>query len=221
MPGTYESKAADPSDAAVVETVLRGSTDAFAVLVQRYQRRLYNYLFRFTHHKEDCEDLVEETFVAAFQKLKTCRTPERFASWLFAIAHNMGVNQWRKRKRTGNFTQELDEVVAATVPDKRLSPHELSVRGEDARRLELALQQLSPKYRSALLLYYYEDLSYQEISVSLGISLDLVKTHLFRAKRALLKELGTPSSAKGAVASGNLKSPVLLAVRLNPSSPWK
>ncbi|MBI3305328.1 RNA polymerase sigma factor [Candidatus Parcubacteria bacterium] len=209
------------TDAEVVAAVVQGDTNAFATLVQRYQQRLYNYLFRFTHHKEDCEDLVEETFAAAFQKLQTCRTPERFASWLFAIAHNFGVNQWRKRKRASNFTQELDEVVAATVPDKGLSPHELSVRQEDARRLELALQQLSPKYRSVLLLYYYEDLAYQEISATLGISLDLVKTHLFRAKRALLKELETEASGKRGFGGGKLNAPVLLAVRLNPASPWK
>lgn len=221
MPSTSESEAQNPSDGAVVAEVLKGHTDAFAVLIRRYQQRLYNYLFRFTHHKEDCEDLVEETFAAAFQKLQTCRTPERFASWLFAIAHNFGVNQWRKRKRAGEFTQELSEVVAATVPDKGLNPHELSVREEEARRLEGALQQLSPKYRAALLLYYYEDLSYQEISGTLGISLDLVKTHLFRAKRALLKGLEAHGSSKGSLDGGKLSTPVLLAVRLNPSSPWK
>lgn len=178
---------ADRSDAEIVAEVRSGNTDAFSVFVARYQKRLYGYLFRFAHHRQDCEDLVEETFVAAFRKLGGCRTPDRFSSWLFAIAHNLGVNRWRKASRTNRFEEELDDAVSRTVPDGALDPHELSVRRDEARRVELALQHLPEKYRAVLLLYYYEDLSYREISDALGISLDLVKTHLFRAKKTLAK----------------------------------
>ncbi|MBI2624688.1 RNA polymerase sigma factor [Candidatus Parcubacteria bacterium] len=174
-----------PSDGEAVAAVLTGNTDAFATLVERYQPRLYSYLFRFVRHREECEDLVEETFVAAFRKLGTCRTPDRFSSWLFAIAHNFGINRWRKTNRARRFETELDDAVRNTVPDESLDPHELSVKRDETKRVELALQQVPDKYRAVLLLYYYESLSYREISDALGISLDLVKTHLFRAKKIL------------------------------------
>lgn len=178
---------ADRPDAKIVAEVLNGNTDTFGVLVTRYQQRLYGYLFRFTHHREECEDLVEETFVAAFRKLGSCRTPDRFSSWLFAIAHNLGVNRWRKTGRTNRFEEELDDAVSRTVPDGALDPHELSIKRDETKRVERALQRIPDKYRAVLLLSYYEDLSYREISEALGISLDLVKTHLFRAKKALGK----------------------------------
>ncbi len=188
----------DRSDAEVVADVLGGNTDAFGVLVQRYQQRLYSYLFRFAHHREECEDLVEETFIAAFRKLGTCRTPQRFSSWLFAIAHNLGVNRWRKASRANRFEEELDDAVSRTVPDGALDPHALFVQREQAKQVELALQQIPEKYRAVLLLYYYEDLSYREISDTIGISLDLVKTHLFRAKKALAKAFDDAPSRDGA-----------------------
>ena len=190
---------ADRSDAEIVAEVLRGNTDAFGALVERYQQRLYGYLFRFAHHRQDCEDLVEETFVAAFRKLGSCRTPGRVSSWLFAIAHNLGVNRWRKASRANRFEEELDDAVSRTVADCALDPHALSVRREEAKRVELALQQIPDKYRAVLLLYYYEDLSYREISDALGISLDLVKTHLFRAKKTLARAFADAPSRDAAV----------------------
>ena len=190
---------ADRSDAEIVAEVLRGNTDAFGALVERYQQRLYGYLFRFAHHRQDCEDLVEETFVAVFRKLGSCRTPDRFSSWLFAIAHNLGVNRWRKASRANHFEEELDDAVSRTVADSALDPHALSVRREEAKRVELALQQIPEKYRAVLLLYYYEDLSYREISDALGISLDLVKTHLFRAKKTLARAFADAPSRDAAV----------------------
>lgn len=199
---------ADRSDAEIVAEVLQGNTDTFGALVGRYQQRLYSYLFRFAHHRQDCEDLVEETFIAAFRKLGTCRTPDRFSSWLFAIAHNLGVNRWRKANRVNRFEEELDDAVSRTVPDGALDPHELSVRRDESKRVELALQQIPDKYRAVLLLYYYEDLSYREISDALGISLDLVKTHLFRAKKTLAKEFGdVPSRHTLAPVSPRVPSP--------------
>lgn len=199
---------ADRSDAEIVAEVLKGNTDTFGALVGRYQQRLFSYLFRFVRHREECEDLVEETFVAAFRKLGSCRTPDRFSSWLFAIAHNLGVNRWRTANRTNRFEEELDDAVSRTVSDGALDPHELSVRRDESKRVELALQQIPDKYRAVLLLYYYEDLSYREISDALGISLDLVKTHLFRAKKTLAKAFAdAPSRGATIPTSPRVPSP--------------
>lgn len=175
-------------EVAVLQSVLDGNQDAFAAIVRTYQQRLYNYLYRFTHNREDCEDLVSDTLFQAYSQLHTCRDLLKFRAWLFRIAHNLGINFWRKKARERNATTRLENL-AYEIVARGNSQEEESLSKEDGLLVERALGELPAHYRSALLLYYYEDFSYKEMTGVLGIPLSLVKTHLFRGRKMLEAKL--------------------------------
>ncbi|MBI4128446.1 MAG: RNA polymerase sigma factor [Parcubacteria group bacterium] len=173
------------SDAEVVELVRNGDRQRFGLIVKRYQNKLYNYLYRFTHERQTCEDLVSETLVKVYFNLDRCRNTERFPAWLFAIAHNTGVNWWKKIAKEREHTIALEDITH-DIPDAgHVDVHEAAVHRDESILMEKALGELEEKYRYPLFLFYYEDFSYEEIAEILNLPLNTVKTHIFRAKRLL------------------------------------
>ncbi len=175
-------------DAALVEEVRGGNRSLFGVLIRRYQNRLYNYLYRFAHNREGSEDLVSETFVRAYFQLDKCRDPYKFSPWLFAIAHNLGINHWKKMSRERERVISLENIKYEIADMGSLDAETAAANKEEHERVEKALSQLEEKYRFPLFLFYYEDFSYEEISEVLGIQLNTVKTHIFRAKKQLARK---------------------------------
>lgn len=169
---------------AVLTAVLDGNHEVFSEIVRQYQGRLYNYLYRFTRNKEDAEDLVSDTFLQVFRELKSCRDLGKFRAWLFRIAHNTGVNFWRKKMRQQTWATRL-QGLAYEVASWAVSHEEEAAQKEEGAILERATQELPEHYRTALMLFYYEDFSYQEMVEILGIPLTSVKTHLFRGRKML------------------------------------
>lgn len=178
----------EPTEVELLEEVRSGNQEAFAEVVRRYQGRLYNYVYRFAHSREDAEDLVSDTLFAAFTKLSYCRDLAKFRAWLFRIAHNLGVNFWRKRKRELSWTFKL-EGLAYEVASWTNSPHEEALKKESGLVLERALKELPEHYRAVLLLFYYEGFSYHEMVDILGIPVSSIKTHLFRGRKLLEAKL--------------------------------
>lgn len=178
----------DHEERALLEAVRSGETEAFAGVIRRYQARLYNYLYRFTHNREDCEDLVNDTFFQAFRELRSCRDLGKFRAWVYRIAHNIGVNFWRKRNRERAWTTKLEDL-AYEVASWAASPLEEATRKEEGLVVDEAMRELPAHYRSALLLFYYEEFSYQEMAEILGVPLSSVKTHLFRGRKLLENKL--------------------------------
>ncbi|MDP3795210.1 MAG: RNA polymerase sigma factor [bacterium] len=176
------------AEVALLERIRSGNHEAFVGVVQQYQQRLYNYLYRFAHNRDDCEDLVSDTLFQAFSQLHTCRDLRKFRAWLFRIAHNLGINFWRKKARERNVTIRLEHL-AHEIASWAVSQEEESLSREDGLLVEKALRELPAHYRSALLLYYYEDFSYKEMTEVLNIPLSLVKTHLFRGRKMLEAKL--------------------------------
>lgn len=172
----------------VLTAALDGNHEAFAEIVRQYQGRLYNYLYRFTRNREDAEDLVSDTFFQVFRELKSCRDLRKFRAWLFRIAHNAGVNFWRKKMRQQTWATRL-QGLAYEVASWAVSHEEEAVQKEEGAILERAMRELPEHYRTALMLFYYEDFSYQEVVEILGIPLTSVKTHLFRGRKMLEAKL--------------------------------
>lgn len=172
----------------ILTAVLDGNHEAFSEIVRQYQGRLYNYLYRFAHNKEDAEDLVSDTLFQVFRELKSCRDLGKFRAWLFRIAHNAGVNFWRKKMRQQTWATCL-QGLAYEVASWAVSHEEEAAEKEEGAILERALQELPEQYRTPLTLFYYEDFSYQEVVEILGIPLTSVKTHLFRGRKMLEAKL--------------------------------
>ncbi len=177
MPTGPPAKA--PSDEELARRAQQGCTASFEELVRRFQVPLLHFLRRWTS-TEEAEDLVQDTFVRAYRNLHRYRPTARLATWLFTIARRLSIN--RQRKRRPVVDSEVLELVEADV----LPPSQIVADRESRQRLwDLADEVLSERQRTALWLYYVEDMSVVEVARVVGHSRGAVKTMLFRARRKL------------------------------------
>ena len=162
----------------------RGCATSFDQLLRRFQAPVLQFL-RHRGLAADAEDLVQETFLRAYENLHRYRRRWAFSTWLFTIARRTSINHRRRRRPTANATAV--EAAAAIGPE----PLDKLVAAEGRRRLwDLAARVLSEKQMTVLWLYYVEDMRARDVARVLGRSWGSVKVMLFRARRRLLPLLG-------------------------------
>ena len=185
-------KETQPEDVELVNAAVAGDDGAFASLVQRYQRRLVAFLGQMVGDIELARELAQETFLRAWSALERFDPQYRFSTWLFRIAHNLGIDQLRRRRlptvslyRRDQHGDELEMVLTDPSKDPfgHLENHEL------AGSLRVAIEGLRPEYRELILLRHFGALSYQEIADFKGMPLGTVKNKLFRAHSVLRRAL--------------------------------
>ncbi|MDX2436163.1 MAG: sigma-70 family RNA polymerase sigma factor [Acidobacteriota bacterium] len=188
MTGTTEPLA----DEKLVELALDGDEDAYGTLVRRYQRRLTAFLGQLVGDIELARELSQEAFIRAWSALERFNPRYRFSTWLFRIAHNLGIDQLRRRRlqtvslyRTDANGGEVEVVVAALDKDP-LGHLENSALAEELHQI---IDDLRPEYRELILLRHFGGLSYQEIAEFKDMPLGTVKNKLFRAHSVLRKAL--------------------------------
>ncbi len=174
-----------PADAELVRLSLQGSRDAFGVLVVRYAKTVRGTILARLGQHRDLDDMVQETLLRAYHGLARLKDPRRFGPYVHRIAQNLAVDRLRKR---GKSTVSLDEV--------RLEP-EVADAGpagtpEDERRhrLRSMVGKLPEALREAVLLFYFEEMSYAGMAKRLGITEAAVNQRLSRARRRLRSGMG-------------------------------
>lgn len=182
----------DRKDADLAVQVQRGRRDSFAELVNRFESRIYNFCYQFFRDKEVAAETTQETFLKAFRHIKRFDEKRKFSTWLYSIARNICIDEKRKLDR-GKIVRLGGANPENLNPDGQgqhhMNPSEISIQLEEKIILEQAISQLPEKYRTAVVLFYYQELPYQEIADIMGLSLNLVKVRIFRAKRMLLEIL--------------------------------
>ena len=186
QPGAPADVATDWSvrdDPALVEACLAGHRDAFAPIVQRYQRQVYHVCYRFSGNHADAADLAQDVFVRAYRGLHGFKGASSIQTWLYRIAVNVCLNRASlKTPRSAPLgTREIDAGLE-TADD-------VLVRGERAAEVRAAIRRLPPKQRATLILRVYHDLPHQEIAGILGSSVGAVKANFFHALANLRKLL--------------------------------
>jgi len=176
------SSTAEQDDLQLIAASKGGDQDAFAQLVQRYQRRVFNLVYRMLQQYEEANETTQETFLAAWQGLPAFRGDARFATWLYRIAYNCSLKQLEQRKRD----KALQVALEAEQDNAKLVDTEMDVRDRQALVRE-HLSHLPAKYRIVLILRHLQDMTYEEMAEILTMPIGTIKTHLFRA-RNLLKE---------------------------------
>jgi RNA polymerase sigma-70 factor (ECF subfamily) len=171
----------------LIERAKRGNADAFRPLVEVYQDRLFSFVWRMVRDHHEAEDIVQSAFVKAFEALSSYDERYAFSTWLFTIAYRLCLNHLRKRK---DFTGELDLTrIARLEPDVSRT----LANSEAARRLRTtiwaAVDELNSAQKSAVLLFYREGKSCEEIGRVLEIPTVTVKSHLHRARAKLRQAL--------------------------------
>ncbi|MGA2220991.1 MAG: RNA polymerase sigma factor [Verrucomicrobiia bacterium] len=173
-----------------VQQARAGDAEAWNVLLKRYQLPLYVYVFELVHNEQASLDIVQETFVNAVRHLDSLLDDEKFGSWLFGIAHQKCIQQWRRQNRDAELQEELADAPA----DANNTPLELLIREEQEAEFMKLLDRLPTPQRSVLLLHFVEDFSLEEIAAITGAQLGTVKSRMHYAKRALRKLLEEQSS---------------------------
>ncbi len=189
-------------------------------LVRNYHQAVYGYAFRLSGNAADAEDLSQQTFLIAHEKLTQLREPSKARAWLLRIVRTSFLKRIRRRRpvNVGSLELSIDD-----APDRSRAVSEI-----DEQRLHLGLNALSDDFRIILMMFYFEDLSYREIASSLELPLGTVMSRLSRAKQMLKQELqGTdvcqqaermqPRQAPASDASPTAKGPVsaVLATHLS------
>lgn len=166
------------SDEMVAARVQSGEREAFGILVERYEKKLTRYADRFLYDYEDRRDAVQDVFLRAYERIQSFRTSERFSPWIYRVAHNVFVNIIRKRGRERIAYIDLDTLFPGGIPDEATWQFV-------APDMERHLAKLDPKYREVVVLFYYENKSYEDISDILHIPISTVGVRLARARKAL------------------------------------
>jgi RNA polymerase sigma-70 factor (ECF subfamily) len=166
----------------IISDILAGDPDAYAILVKRYQRPIFNLMIRMTSSEEDAFDLTQETFTHAYEKLDRFRLSSRFFPWLYTIGMNLARDFLRKRRTAGIGAEELYE----TQRSLSVNSEQENTLAEklDAQRVKAALQKLPLDYREAITLRFHEGMSMKDVALALGISVSGAK---MRIHRGLLK----------------------------------
>lgn len=186
-------------DEVLVQKIKAGDTDSFETLVSRHQRKIFAFIYRMTVSQEDARDLTQEVFIQVFRSLDKFRGDAKFSTWLYRLAANKSLDFLRRNKKAVPLDLNLradavDLPGRAGLPDRNgapdNNPEQMYLREEKVRRLRRMIAGLPDRYRVALVLYHYENLSYQQIAEALEVPLKTVATRLYRAKLILKEKLG-------------------------------
>jgi len=166
----------DSEDLALVRQSMAGHTEAFGMLVTRYQKVMYTVALRMVGNPEDARDATQDAFVKAFQRIATFDTKYRFFSWMYRILVNECLNARRDRRPE----QLLDGDAEGTG-----NPFDASLESERREQIQLALLRLTPDYRNVVVLRHFAGQSYGEIAETLSIPEKTVKSRLYSARQRL------------------------------------
>ncbi|MBP1757946.1 MAG: polymerase subunit sigma [Firmicutes bacterium] len=182
------------ADQLLVKLAREGDQDAFAQLVQLYQRPIYNLAFRMTGNPEDAEELTQTAFLNAWRGLGRFQEDATFFTWLYRLATNACIDFLRHEKRRFTVLQTVslddeERQTAAYLPDYKNAPEERALQRDLHETLSKAMQALSHEHREILIQREIDGLSYQEIAELLDLELGTVKSRIARARLALRRIL--------------------------------
>jgi RNA polymerase sigma-70 factor (ECF subfamily) len=174
----------------LIEACRSGKTEAFGVLVRRYQDRLYPTVFRLTGCAEEAQDLLQEAFLRAYQRLDRFHGESSFYTWIYRIAVNLALSGRRRRR----LILRLDEgrngsQLEPTVDVEESDPSIPLQRAERDRLIQDALNALAPDHRAVVVMKEFDGMRYEEIGSILGIPVGTVRSRLHRARGELRDRL--------------------------------
>ena len=183
-PAASGASGAEPSDGGLVERVRLGDGRAFELLVRRHDRRAFSLAFRLLSHREDAEDVVQESFVAALEALDRFDATRPFGPWFYRIVVNRSLNARKARARRSM------EAIPEDSPARTASPERRVEVAEARAKVSAALGSLSERQRAVVEMIELEGFSGPEVAEILGIPEGTVRWHLHGARKALRAALG-------------------------------
>src|SRR5215203_3091939 len=185
-----------------IDKAREGDQIAFGLLVQAYQKPVFNLTYRMLGNAQEAEDAAQETFLRAYSSLRQYQPEHKFSTWLFAIANHHCID--RLRKRRVSFVSIEDNPVLENLTGDAPMPERQALQREQSAEMQKLLQELEPEYRLPLVLRYWEDYSYEDIAETMQITVAAVKSRLFRARQQVAKLYGEREAAMTPPSAGAL-----------------
>ena len=173
-----------PSEREYLLKAQKGDQQAFAFIVQSYQRPVYNLCYRMLGNQQEAEDATQETFIRAYTHLDSYNPNRKFLNWVLTIASNHCVDRLRKRRINWSSLEDDPYVEKIPMPEA-IDPHRSAERKETADQIQRWIDQLSPDYRTPVILLYWYGYSYEEIAATMGVSVSAIKSRLHRARKQI------------------------------------
>lgn len=170
----------------LLQETMSGNLDAWGEIVKRYQDATYGIALGVLRNSADAEDIAQDAFIRAYQKLDLYDMSKKFSTWLFTITANLAKNRLRRER----FLTPLKDTFTLFGGE---DPAEAAERDERRSQVQEALESLDEKYRTPLVLRFYGELEYRDIAEALGVPEGTIKTRIHRGKKALKDRL----TAKG------------------------
>jgi RNA polymerase sigma-70 factor (ECF subfamily) len=192
-----------------IEQAREGDQRAFGLLVQAYQKPVFNLTYRMLGNAQEAEDAAQETFLRAYSSLRQYQPEHKFSTWLFAIANHHCIDRLRKRRVA--FVSIEDNPILENMSGESPMPERQALMREQSAEMQRLLQELDPDYRLPLILRYWEEYSYEDIATAMEITVAAVKSRLFRARQQVAKLYAereaatTPPGAGARATSGDVR----------------
>lgn len=172
------------------QAVNEGDEQAYAMLMQRYNKPVYHMVLKMVRNVDDAEDLTIEAFAKAFKNIHRFKKDYTFSTWLFRIATNNAIDFIRKKRLNTmslntSFTDDNGEAVSIDVKDGNLNPQEEAIKSQKIELIQMFVTKLPTKYQRLVRLRYFDELSYNEIAKELEAPLGTVKAQLHRARELM------------------------------------
>ena len=199
---TASSQPGITDETALVNQAREGDARAFSELVRRYENKIFRLALHITQNREDAEDVLQETFLKAYEHLDQFQGNARFYTWVVRIAVNQALMKLRKRKsdKAVSLDETIDtgeDTVAREIADWDENPEQRYSREELGSILGSAVESLAPTYRTVFVLRDLDELSTEETAEALGLSIPAVKSRLLRARLQLRDKLTRYFKRKG------------------------
>ncbi len=189
MEAISNAKLQQLSDEDLMEYFQAGYEQAFNILVSRFKDRLHNFLYRYTHDHQDCEDLVQETFLRVYRSRHSYERIAKFSTWMYTIALNLAKSLYKKKKRMTTVTIHKDE---SDPDDRPMKLEDSGILQDDTLHekmcmdhLEKALDQLSDDFKEVVVLRDIQQLAYDEIAEITDLPMGTVKSRINRGRAQL------------------------------------
>lgn len=185
------------SDEDLIRQYRNGNDSSFQELMRRTIKPVFNFAYQYVRSTEEAEDITQDTFFKAWEKIKQFDADKKWKTWIFTIARNTALDHIKKKKATPFSSMDpADEGIqfSETIEDLEPLATELFERAQNSTELSAAMDNLRPDYQSVLMLHYHQELTFEEISVVMGKPMNTVKSWHRRALESI-KEILTSKRA--------------------------
>ena len=190
----YTATQKHEDDLIIIRSVLSGDNSQFALLWQKYNKQIFASVLKIVRSIDDADDIVQDTFLKAFNALHSYNQTFPFPAWLYKIASNTCIDYFRRKRirpiSIENINRDGGDIYDI-ISDKSTPIDVNIINNETKEELLKAVEQLPLRYKQCIQLRHFEELSYEEISIKMDLPLGTVKITLFRARKMLLNMLSS------------------------------